>query len=596
MRFPWLLTLLAACAGRGCRGCNSDDTGHTGERCQDEVLQTWYTDADGDGHGDPDETTEACDAPDGSVAIGDDCDDGDGAVWQESAVYADGDGDGYGAGVPTQGCGVHAGFSAQDGDCDDEDAALNPGAEAICGDDIDNNCDGAPDCEDPRDATQAELLLAQIAGESGSALGAAVLLPGDLDGDGASELSVGATALDDAGGAALFSSPILGELELADASALALGANDGILAGSALAVGQLDEDGAWDWVIGAPEFASGVGTNTFIVHGPLEGEVTLEEGASVTVLRGAAAWSLASGLDYRGDEAHDLFYGNESSVVLLNGPLDTGEVYPEDELGGLLGTAEASGGQRIAVIGDATGDGVADVLIGAPADSSCDCEAGDADDDRLDAGNLYLIDDSTTMFAGRAGGLDASEAARVRVIGERTGSRLGAAVGAVGDVDGDGYADLLAGAPGWTRFSADEDVGAAYLLSGGALSELDQGELLAAEDGLARFYGEEDGDSVGASVAGADLDGDGHADVVVGAPGLDRDKGKVLIWFGDVSGERGVDDADLALEGASGGDQFGAALGAGGDVNGLGWADLVVGAPGVEGGDGAVYVFALDRW
>lgn len=596
MRFPWPLTVLVACAGRGCRGCGPDDTGHTGDPCQEEAQETWYADADDDGHGNPNKTEVACEAPEGSVAVGDDCDDSDGSVWQETEVYLDADGDGFGTGQPSLSCGVQEGLSAQDGDCDDADVAVNPDAEAVCGDALDNDCDGEPDCANPREATQEELLAARIAGEGSSALGASVLMPGDLDGDGVSELAVGATSLDGAGGAALFSSPVQGELNLADASSVAVGAYAGILAGASLTFGQVDEDDEWDWIIGAPGFASGVGTNAFVVHGPFEAEVSLEANDSVTTLRGVAAWSLVSGLDYRGDATHDLFYGNETAIVLLNGPIDVGEVYPEDLLGGLLGAEEAESGLRVSAVGDVTGDGSVDILIGAPEDSSCDCEAGDADDERLGAGNLYLIDDSAQFFAGRDGELDAHEVARVRVIGESTGSRLGAAVGAAGDVDGDGYADILGGAPGWTRFTADEDVGAAYLLSGAVLSEQEQGALLTAEEGVARVYGEEDGDGVGTSVAGADLDGDGRSEVIVGAPGLEDGRGQVLVWFGAVTGEKGVEDAELALTGEAAGDQLGAALDAGGDVNGLGWADLVVGAPGVEGGDGAVYVFTLDRW
>ena len=74
-----------------------------------------------------------------------------------------------------------------------------------------------------------------------------------------------------------------------------------------------------------------------------------------------------------------------------------------------------------------------------------------------------------------------------------------------------------------------------------------------------------------------------------------RDLGAALVWFGAPRGEQEIGDADLTLTGEATGDRFGQAVDAGGDFNGLGWDDLVVGAPGAGGGDGALFVFALDR-
>ena len=129
----------------------------------------WYTDADEDGFGDPDDSTVACDAPAGAVADATDCDDGDGAVNPDadercddldndcdgaideadaadaSAWYTDADDDGYGdPDDSTVACDAPAGAVADASDCDDGDSDVNPDGLEVC-DGADNDCDGATD-------------------------------------------------------------------------------------------------------------------------------------------------------------------------------------------------------------------------------------------------------------------------------------------------------------------------------------------------------------------------------------------------------------------------------------------------------------------
>jgi len=132
---------------------------------------TWYEDADGDGHGDAGTATVACDPPQGYVSIGDDCDDGDASVYPGAVEQCDGidndcngatddnvlyldywpdaDGDGYGDanGASVNDCLAPSGYVPNDDDCDDGDAALNPGAVETC-DGADNDCDGDVDDDD----------------------------------------------------------------------------------------------------------------------------------------------------------------------------------------------------------------------------------------------------------------------------------------------------------------------------------------------------------------------------------------------------------------------------------------------------------------
>jgi len=78
-----------------------------------------------------------------------DCDDSDASVYQYLNGYVDSDGDGYGAGSVVQqvcsGSSLPSGYVTQGGDCDDSSSSINPGASEVCGDGIDNDCDGSVD-------------------------------------------------------------------------------------------------------------------------------------------------------------------------------------------------------------------------------------------------------------------------------------------------------------------------------------------------------------------------------------------------------------------------------------------------------------------
>ncbi len=141
---------------------------------------SWYADSDGDGFGDAAVVSGACDLPAGFVADATDCDDGDAAVNPSAdevcdpsdvdedcdgladdndpsvlpgsllSWYGDGDGDGYGdAGAASASCEAPAGSVADATDCDDADAAINPGADEVCDEaDTDEDCDGLADDAD----------------------------------------------------------------------------------------------------------------------------------------------------------------------------------------------------------------------------------------------------------------------------------------------------------------------------------------------------------------------------------------------------------------------------------------------------------------
>jgi hypothetical protein len=591
----------------------------------------WYDDDDADGYGDPSARHIGCTGPAGSVSDNTDCDDTrydinpgmdelcdggtdedcDGTVDEGDAIdadtwYLDGDGDGYGdTALSTTACTQPSGYEADGGDCDDAEPLASPGLTEVCGDGIDNDCDGVSEsCIITRELDEADAILLGVA--AGDEAGSGVAFVGDLDGDGTADLAVGALAEDaggaDAGavylldGAGLVAGPLTAAVDLdAMAHTTWTGAAAGDEAGAWVAgAGDLDGDGFDDLLVGAPQAtgaASGTGA-AYILHGPATGGGSLG-GADATLLGlvsgDLVGQSLAAVGDVDGDSQGDVLVGawgddtratNAGAAYLLSGPL-TGGVSLGGATARLLGDAASDfAGFRVAGAGDVDGDGLDDLLVGAYAANPNGVNS---------AGAAYVLlgPVSGDVYLRNADGI---------IEGAVAQDFTGRSVAGAGDIDGDGKDDVLVGATGVD--TAGSQAGAAYLALGPATGTLD-----VSADMQATFDGEQGSASAGRSVGAAgDVDGDGSADLLIGADGEDltgNDRGAVYVVQGPVTGTMSLEDAYGRAVGAA--DDVGAGWSLSGDVDldGDGLSDVLVGAPGesTNGAEaGAAYLVLGSGW
>jgi hypothetical protein len=220
-------------------------------------------------------------------------------------------------------------------------------------------------------------------------------------------------------------------------------------------------------------------------------------------------------------------------------------------------TGEATGnafGYSVASAGDVNGDGYSDLVVGAQGYLT-------------NTGRAYV-------YHGSASGLSPTPA--LTLTGDAMGANFGISVASVGDVNGDGYSDLVVGASVYSG-----NTGRAYVYHGNA------GGLSATP--TLTLTGEVTGNYFGGSVASAgDLNGDGYADLVVGAWGYSGNRGRAYVYHGSAGGLNATPMLTLTGEANS---YFGYSVAGAGDLNGDGYADLVIGAHFYNSGTGRAYVY-----
>ena len=466
--------------------------------------------------------------------------------------------------------------------------------------------------------------------DSGDYSGFSVSSAGDVNGDGYDDLIIGAIYADPNGGNSGETYVVYGgasapgtggrfNLSTLDGSNgfILNGIDETDLSGfSVSSAGDVNGDGYDDLIIGAyladPNADSNAG-ETYIVYGGASppgtgGRFNLStlDGSNGFILTGIDAndqsgRSVSSAGDVNGDGYDDLIIGanggdpNGEIYVIYGGANAPGRdgVLDLSDLDGTNGfiltgiDANDFSGRSVSSAGDVNGDGYDDLIIGANrADPNGDGEAGETYIVYGGASapgtggrfNLSTLDGSNGFILN---GIDAYD-------------RSGTSVSSAGDVNGDGYDDLIIGA-----YGADGFVGETYIVYGGANAPGTGGVLdLGALNGTNGFTltGIDAGDRSGSSVSSAgDVNGDGYDDLIIGArnadPNGNSNAGETYIVYGGASapGTGGVLDlSDLdgtngfILTGIDGGDRSGRSVSSAGDVNGDGYDDLIIGANGAD--------------
>ena len=459
------------------------------------------------------------------------------------------------------------------------------------------------------DSTADVLLTGAAANDQ---YGSSVSTAGDMNGDGYSDLIIGADQNDAGGSSAgrvylydyFMKNEIIPDLSMTGASGNRFGY-------SVSSAGDVNGDGYSDVIIGADRYSSFTG-RAYIYFGG----ASMNNIADVTMTGEAASndfgLSVSSAGDVNGDGYSDVIIGADGYSSY------TGRAYVYyggvsiNNVADVIMTGEANDnyyGSSVSSAGDVNGDGYSDVVVGAwgytsnggrsyiyfggasmnnAADVSMTGEtisnyfgisvssAGDINGDGYS--DVIIGASGYSSFTGRAyiyfGGVSMNNFADVTMTGETTGNSFGCSVSSAGDVNGDGYPDLIVGGFGYSS------TGRVYLYDYQMRNEITQDVTMT---------GETANDYFGYSVSSAgDVNGDGYSDVIVGAYRYSSYTGRAYIYFGGASMDNV---ADMTMTGETTSSYFAASVSSAGDVNGDGYSDVIISADGYSASTGRAYIY-----
>ncbi len=387
----------------------------------------------------------------------------------------------------------------------------------------------------------------------------------DLTGDGAPDVIISSPGVQDDNGVFLFSGALSGEYAQDEATTSILASEDGEVGGDVAPCGDMDGDGIADLLIGAPNTIDRKG-GAWLLHGPVEGEIptdSIPDFSPGMILDALTGYTLNCSADVDGDGLFDMAMAAPDGdgfgiatmagqVYFLQGTADGPEsianfstTFTDSQLGFE---------QSLILEDDVSGDGIPDAIIGAhgisrvhmifgPLAGSYDAntagpeftgEATSGDGHALSTGDLDNDGYADVAIGGPFHGFDhgwvsvisgpfednqqdpIEEIASVIVEGQDPHELTGWSVAITDDIDGDGNKDLLIGAPG--AVTSGPEAGVVYLVYGpGTATDT----TLKAD---VTFLGNVPYAHFGHSVTDVpDIDGDGGAEVLLGAPFLDTE-------------------------------------------------------------------------
>ncbi len=396
--------------------------------------------------------------------------------------------------------------------------------------------------------------------------GTSVACAGDVNGDAFSDVIVGA----DDGNAFVFNGSSTGIASGTSATAntalTGAGSNYGICVNSA---GDVNGDGYSDVIVGSSNATNAFtyegspsgsqSTSTLTILGTSNGGGSGCSGPTPGCQEDRLGFSVSSAGDLNGDGYSDVIVG----VIGYNGITGAAYIYYGSSTGLSTGSptvltipytgTQENFGWSVAGAGDINGDGYDDVVIGA----------------KYQNGNIG----AAYIYLGSSSGIVNSIATTLN--GINNFDAFGSSVASAGDVNGDGYYDIIIGSFG---------AGVAYIYMGSATG-------IANNAPADTLYAPNPSSGFGISVASAgDVNGDGYSDVIVGT--LGGGGGFAYVYKGSATGIANKATPDYSLTGVGG--DFGVSVSSAGDVNGDGYSDVIVGASNVNGyigGGGAVSVF-----
>ena len=322
--------------------------------------------------------------------------------------------------------------------------------------------------------------------------------------------------------------------------------------------GDVNNDGYDDVIIGAEDYDRETGRAYIYYGGPVMDntvDVTLN-GENLTDSFGC---SVSGAGDVNNDGYHDVIVGAS------NYNTSTGRAYIYYGGAAMDNTADVTMngenqndrfGCSVSGAGDVNNNGYDDVIVGADSYNS-------------NTGRAYIY------YGGAA--MNPNPSADLTITGEGTSNRFGSSVSGAGDVNNDGYDDVFVGAPACTS-----NTGRAYICYGGAAMDNSKDVTMQGQ-GSNNYFGN--------SVSGAgDVNNDGYADLIVGAFGYNNNTGRAYTYYGGAAMPP-YPSADITMEGQGINNYFGCSVSGSDDVNNDGYDDVIVGAHGYNNDTGRAYIY-----